>query len=112
MRKSYNFLSKVCTRREHIKINNYISNSNNNNNNNNNNKYIKKIERKKREKKKAINIYLRNKGIEWKTQDCLRYYATLKLRKFELLFYKINTCFQKTTTCIGLWEEQVFSANI
>ena len=43
LRKSYNFLSKVCTRREHIKINNYISNSNNNNNNNNNNnKYIEK----------------------------------------------------------------------
>ena len=26
---------------------------------------------------------------------CLRYYATFKVRKFELLLYKINTCFQK-----------------
>ena len=29
----------------------------------------------------------------------LRYYATFKGRKFECLFYKINTCLQKTTTC-------------
>ena len=28
----------------------------------------------------------------------LRYYATFKVRKFESLFYKINTCLQKTTT--------------
>ena len=26
---------------------------------------------------------------------CLRYYATFKERKFESLFYKINTCLQK-----------------
>ena len=31
----------------------------------------------------------------------LRYYATFKVRKFEWLFYKINTCMQKTTTCIA-----------
>ena len=32
--------------------------------------------------------------------------------KFELVFYKINTYFQKTTTCIGLQAEQLFSVNI
>ena len=42
----------------------------------------------------------------------LRYYAILKVRKFESLFYKINTCLQKTTTCIGLRAEQIFSVNI
>ena len=42
----------------------------------------------------------------------LRYYATFKVRKFESLFYKINTCLQKTTTCIGLQAEQIFSVNI
>ena len=30
----------------------------------------------------------------------LRYYATFKVRKFESLFYKINACLQKTTTCM------------
>ena len=32
----------------------------------------------------------------------LRYYATFKVRKFESLFYKINTFLQKITTCTGL----------
>ena len=41
----------------------------------------------------------------------LRYYATFKMRKFELLFYKINTCLPKPTTCIGLQAEQMFSVN-
>ena len=41
--------------------------------------------------------------------NILRYYATFKVRKFEWLFYKINTCLQKTTTCIGLRAEQIFS---
>ena len=36
----------------------------------------------------------------------LRYYATFKVRKFESLFYKINSCFRKTTACIGLRAEQ------
>ena len=40
------------------------------------------------------------------------YYATLKVRKFELLFYKIITYLQKTATCIGLRTEQIFSENI
>ena len=35
----------------------------------------------------------------------LRYYATFKVRKFESLFFKINTYLHKTTTFIGL---QVF----
>ena len=38
----------------------------------------------------------------------LRYYATFKVRKLESLFYKPNTCLQKTTTCIGLQVEQIF----
>ena len=40
------------------------------------------------------------------------YYATLKARKFESLFYKIITYLQKTTICIGLRAEQIFSENI
>ena len=31
------------------------------------------------------------------------------MRHFELLFYNTNTCLQKTTTCIELQEEQIFS---
>ena len=42
----------------------------------------------------------------------LRYYATFIVRKFEWLFYKVNTFLQKTTTCIGLQAEQIFSVNI
>ena len=42
----------------------------------------------------------------------LSYHATtFTVRKFELLFYKINACLQKTTTCIGLQAEQIFSVN-
>ena len=36
----------------------------------------------------------------------LKYYATFRVRKFEL-FCKINKCLQKTTTCFGLREEQI-----
>ena len=32
--------------------------------------------------------------------------------KFASLLYKINVCLQKTTTCIGLQAEQIFSVNI
>ena len=42
----------------------------------------------------------------------LRNYATFKVRKFESLFYKINTRLQKTSVRIGLRAEQIFSANI
>ena len=42
----------------------------------------------------------------------LRYHATFKVRKCESLFYKINSFLQKTTTCIGLQAEQIFSVNI
>ena len=38
-------------------------------------------------------------------------YATFKVRKFKWLFYKINTCLPKTTTCIGLLAEQIFLVN-
>ena len=34
------------------------------------------------------------------------------MRKFESLFYKINTFWWKTATCIGLQVEQIFSVNI
>ena len=42
----------------------------------------------------------------------LRYYATFKVRKIELLFYKINTFLQETNIYIGLQIEQIFSANL
>ena len=42
----------------------------------------------------------------------LRYYATIEVRKSESPFYKINTCLQKTTTCMGLQAEEKFSVNI
>ena len=41
----------------------------------------------------------------------LRYYASFKVRKFESLFYKINTYLQKTTPCIRLRAEQIFSVD-
>ena len=34
------------------------------------------------------------------------------MRKLESLFYKINTFLQKTTTCIALQTDQIFSVNI
>ena len=37
----------------------------------------------------------------------LRYYATFKVRKCELLFQKINIFLQKSTFCIGLQAEQL-----
>ena len=46
------------------------------------------------------------------TFQWLRYYAAFKVRIFELLFYKINTCLQKTTTCTGLRAEKIFSVDI
>ena len=42
----------------------------------------------------------------------LRYYTPFKVRKFESLFYKINTCLQKTMSCIGLQAQQIFSINL
>ena len=55
----------------------------------------------------------KSKSIKYQeARRLLRYYTTLKVRKFELLFYKINTCLQKTTTCIGFQVEQIFSVNI
>ena len=38
----------------------------------------------------------------------LRYYATFKVRKFESLFFELNTCLQKPATCIGLRAEQIY----
>ena len=40
------------------------------------------------------------------------YYATFKMKKFEPLFYKINTFLQKSTPCIGLQAGQESSVNI
>ena len=37
--------------------------------------------------------------------------AAFKVRKLESLFYSINTYLQKTTTCIGLQAEHIFSKN-
>ena len=37
------------------------------------------------------------------------YLVTFKVRKFDSLFYKLNACLQRTTTCIGLQAEQIFS---
>ena len=54
----------------------------------------------------------RRKSNQTKKFGQLRYYATFNVRKFESLLYKINTSLQKTTTCIGLWAEQMFSVNI
>ena len=42
----------------------------------------------------------------------LRYFATFKVRKFEWLFYKVNTFLQKTTTCTELQAEQIFFLTI
>ena len=66
LRKSYTFLSKAGT---WLNINN---NTNINNNNNNNNKNKQKIKKKKwKKEKKTIKIFIRHKGVLWKTQDCL-----------------------------------------
>ena len=58
---------------------------------------------------------LKSKELKIKTMFmyfCLRFYATFKLKKFEPLLFKINTCLQKSTTCIALLSEQIFSVNI
>ena len=39
---------------------------------------------------------------EWFRLCLLRYYAIFKVRKFESLFYKLNTSLQKSTTCIRI----------
>ena len=38
--------------------------------------------------------------------------SAFKVRKLESLFYNINTYLQKTSTCIGLQAEHIFSKNI
>ena len=45
-------------------------------------------------------------SINWSKEHPLRYYATLKVGKFEFLFYNLIRYFQKTITCLGLQEEQ------
>ena len=47
-----------------------------------------------------------------KNNNTLRHYAIFKARRCESLFYKINTCLQKTTTSISLQVEQICSVNI
>ena len=44
--------------------------------------------------------------------EVFRSEGIMLLSKFESLFYKINTCLQKATTCIGLQAEQIFSVTI
>ena len=53
-------------------------------------------------------IVLHNKTNMY-LETVLRHYMLIK---FESLFYKNNTCLEKTTTCIGLQEEQIFSVYI
>ena len=36
----------------------------------------------------------------------------LQSEKIWVMLHKINTCLQKTITCIGLQAEQIFSVNI
>ena len=50
--------------------------------------------------------------VLWWKMIILRYYATFKVRKFESLFYKTDTYWQKTTTCTGLEADQIFSVSI
>ena len=57
-----------------------------------------------------LNFKLRLPNLNF--QFVLRYYATFKVRKFDSLFYKINTLLQKTNTCIGLRAKQIFLVNI
>ena len=47
-----------------------------------------------------------------KTYITLMYYATFTVRKLESLFYKIDTLLQKTTACIRLQAEQIFTIKI
>ena len=62
-----------------------------------------------------LHVVLSKKVLVWfiifNVFDKLRYYATFKVRKIES-FRKVNTCVQKTTTCIGLQTEQIFPLNI
>ena len=49
----------------------------------------------------SIYIYINVKTdlflkINITTEQLLKYYATFKMRKFESLFYKINTCLHNT----------------
>ena len=55
-------------------------------------------------KKKCKNIESYSLNENAQIRD-LKYYATFKVSKFELLLYKSNTLLQKTTTCIGLQVE-------
>ena len=57
-------------------------------------------------------IHFFSYGFYESVPSTLRYYATFKLRKFESLLYKIDTCLQRATTCIGLQAEQIFSVNM
>ena len=58
----------------------------------------------------CVRIKEKNTTVRYKAY--LRYYAFFKVRKFESWLYKINTCLQKTTTCIGLRAEQMLYVNI
>ena len=62
----------------HININKNNNNNNNNDDDNNIHIYIyiyiyniEKLKERKERGKKIIEIYLRHKAIQWKTQDCL-----------------------------------------
>ena len=64
-------------------------------------------------KNQVCTKFLLNISILWKVTARFRgYHATFKVRKFESLLYRINTCLQKATTCIGMRAEQIFSLKI
>ena len=76
---------------------------------------IKYLENKESIKSEVNSIFLSfSRGFQLpklsQTWECFKVlYATFKMRKFESLFYKINTCLEKTTICIGLQVEQISS---
>ena len=73
-------------------------------------------------KSKALNLWHPQLFTSYKGKCCsnfsirrcyfLKVLCYLQSERFEPLFYKINTCLKKTTFCIELQAEQIFSVNI
>ena len=49
---------------------------------------------------------------KFRTFAKLRYCPIFKVGKLQSLFNKVKKCLQKTTTCIGMQAEQIFSVNV
>ena len=65
--------------------------------------------------KNSLKVFLKeffHRVHQSKIKMFLLRYANFQVKKFESLFYKINTRLQKTTSCIGLQAEQMFYVNI